>query len=109
MKLREVRHVTQSAIDDIVSGYQSIFDHALQEIKYQILDQESLLKDGVDSDIVEKALSSNDNPKPFSGLETAYLQRKYYQQEFGMLVRSHNIIVFCKLNTFHNTMTPLKQ
>ena len=42
--------------------------------------QESLLQDGVNSDIVAKALSSYesyDNLKLFSGLETAYLQRKY--------------------------------
>ena len=65
-------------IDDIVSGYQSIFEHALLEVKSQI--QESLLQDGVNSDIVPKALSSYesyDNLRLFSGLETAYLQRKY--------------------------------
>ncbi len=86
LKLREVKHVTQSALDDTVSGYQLVFEEAVQQIKSQI--QDSLQRDGVDDEIVERALSNSDAPKPFSGLETAYLQRKYYQQGLDMLVRS---------------------
>ena len=91
LKLREVKHVTQSALDDAVNGYQIIFDEAVEEIKSQI--QDSLQHDGVE-EIVEKALSSIDEPKPFTGLETAYLQRKYYKQELGMLVRK-SLLDFC--------------
>lgn len=100
LKLHEVKHLTQSAIHDTVSVYQWIFEHALLEVNSQI--QESLLLDCVDSGIVAKALSSYDNPKSFSGLETAYLQWKYYQQEFGMLVRSYKIITFTTQWLFWN-------
>lgn len=86
LKLKEHRRVTQAAIDDIVEGCQGVFQQTISTLHSGI--RSCLAGHGVDVDVVaglkEVFLDCTD---PFVGLETKYLQEKYYKECLGLVVR----------------------
>lgn len=95
MKLKEHRRISQVAIDDIVQEWDALFYHSVQRLNARI--REELTVAGVD---VEKITGLqevfNDIPSPFQGLETRYLQEKYYHENLGLVVRILIITIYCE-------------
>ena len=81
LKLKETRHLTQVAINDIVEGARQIFHQTASRIHAGI--NEKLAAEGVATDVTTVFTNLVD---PFSGLETQYLQEKYFVEELSLIV-----------------------
>ena len=81
LKLKEKRHLTQAAIDDVVEGSHLLFSQTAQRIRAGI--NEELAQKGVEMDVTPVFENLVD---PFNGLETQYLQEKYFIEKFGLIV-----------------------
>ena len=81
LKLKEKRHLTQAAIDDVVEGSRLLFSQTAQRIRAGI--NEELAQKGVEMDVTPVFENLVD---PFNGLETQYLQEKYFIEKFGLIV-----------------------
>lgn len=85
LKLKEHRRLSQVAIDDVVEGTNALFyrlcDHLRAKVKAELDKSEQVQGwqlDNLFDDVV----------KPFNGIETCYLQEKYYQNALGLIVSS---------------------
>lgn len=81
LKLKEKRRLTQTAIDDVVEGARLLFSQTAQRIRAGI--NEELAKNAVEIDISSIFTNLVD---PFHGLETQFLQEKYFTERFGVIV-----------------------
>lgn len=80
MRLREISRLSQSAIDDIISGSRLLFNSTLICLHAGI--RQRLAEAEVDiADIFDEFQN------PYTTLDTAYLQEKYINKEFNVLVR----------------------
>ena len=79
LKLKEHRRVTQITIDDIVEGNSALLSSTVQHIEAGVK-----AECGLDPDIVTDIFK--DLPNPFNGIETRYLQEKFYHEHFGLIV-----------------------
>ena len=87
LKLKEHRRVTQTAIDDVVEGCQSLVQQTIQTLHSSI--RSCLADSGVDPDSItglEETLSKY--PAPFLGLENKYKQEKYYKENLDLILSS---------------------
>ena len=85
LKLKEIQWLSQAAIDDIVHEWGGIFSHTVQLINSRI--REVLSSGGIDLNSIDGLNEVfEDVPNPFVGLETRYLQEKYYLEELGLVV-----------------------
>ncbi len=93
LKLKEHRRVTQTAIDDVVEGCQSLFQQTLLTLHSGV--RSCLAGHGVDPDSVtglkETFLNYSD---PFLGLENKYKQENYYKEKLGLVVRNVTVILY---------------
>ena len=87
MRLREVNRLSQSSINDVISGCRTLFNHTLTRLHAGIRQQ--LAETGNDVDITSIFDEIED---PFTGLDTAFLQDKYIDKEFNVLVST---VLFC--------------
>lgn len=76
LKLKEECKLTQSSVNIIVSSVKGLWAQAMDNIGQKLADH---LPDQVDEDLF---------CCPFEGLETQYLQQKYYQENFSYIVSS---------------------
>jgi hypothetical protein len=102
LKLKEHRRVTQTAIDDVVEGYQNLFQETIQTLHSGI--RSCLAGYGVDPDSVtglkETFLKYTD---PFLGLETKHMQEKYYKDNLGLVVSHYYVTMVITSNMFSLT------
>ena len=77
-------HLSQQ---DVISGFQSNSEYVIQRITSSIA--QKLVAKGISPDVVFDACQVNDTSicNMFSGLETNYLQEKYYMEHFAYVVR----------------------
>lgn len=87
LKLKEQWRVSQVAVDDIVSSSRGLFDDTIKRVQANV--NAKLAESGVDPDTVtglDDAFSTVSDP--FLGLETSYLQEKFYRDELGLIVNA---------------------
>ena len=85
LKLKEIKGISQTAVDKVVQGVQGMFSHVTARLKAGI--QERLARCEVDyNSIPDLDTFINCIQLPFSGFETAHLQEKFYREHFGLLV-----------------------
>lgn len=85
LKLKEQRRISQVAIDDIVDGCRSLFSQTVARVQAGV--NAKLAEFGVDPDSVTGLDSAfKDVSNPFQGLETCYLQEKYFRDTLGLIV-----------------------
>lgn len=82
MRMKEVRKLFQTTIDEIVTNCQSLFDNTAKRLHTGV--RQKLAKAGNDSIVVDEVFEKMKNP--FLGLETKFLQEKYMVKEFQVLV-----------------------
>lgn len=94
LKLKEHRHLSQAAINDIVEGCQGIFinarDYMLAAMKAKLAEIGAVDEEKAS----EIATSLKMIAQPFDGIETFYKQEKYFVEELGYVVRIHNTYVY---------------
>ena len=93
LQLREGRHVTQRAIQEVISGCRALVHQTVEEVKSKI--QIRLSRggnDGSDNLLADEDFSYTD---PFEGIDTAYLFKKFCKDHLGYLVR------YCYTSTSH--------
>lgn len=99
LKLKEFRKVSQAAIDDIVNECDDVYSYTVQHIYAGV--RAKLAAAGINGSSVEGFDEVFSNIRsPFEGLETQYLQEKYYCDSLGLVVitlhneRSHTMYFF---------------
>ena len=79
LKLKEVHHLSQSAIDCVVSNTRALLEQQL-----------ALLKEGIGTSLLaSEDIQTNmfqNVEDPFVHLNTAYLQEKYFREKFDLVV-----------------------
>ena len=84
LKMKEQRKTSQVAIDDIVEGSRSLFCQTLTRLRAGVNAQ--LAEVGVDPDSVGLEKIFKNIVDPFNGLETCYLQEKYFRESLYLIV-----------------------
>lgn len=85
LKLKEERRLTQVAIDDIVTGIESVLENCTIRVKAGV--RAKLASSGIDpNDITGLDDVFLDMVKPFAGLETGFKQEYYFKDVLGLLV-----------------------
>ena len=82
LKLKEERRLTQVAIDDIVTGIESVLEKCTIRTKAGV--RAKLASSGIDPNDLDDVFS--DMVKPFAGLETEFKQESYFKDFLGLLV-----------------------
>ena len=82
LKTREEHKVTQTTINKVVGDIKSLWSHALETVKQKVQQRLS----GSSDSLVENVMECFDDSTPFDGLETEYLQHKYYKEHFHFVV-----------------------
>ena len=85
IEVKEQRNISQVAIDDIVSDSTDLFHHTITRVQANV--KAKLAESGIDVDAItglDDAFTSVSNP--FHGLETAYLQEKFYREKLCLIV-----------------------
>lgn len=83
MRLHEISRLSQSAIDDVISGSRSLFNSTLIRLHAGI--HQRLAEAGCAEVDIDDIFDEFQNP--YTTLDTAYLQEKYINKEFNVLVR----------------------
>ena len=77
--------MSQVVIDEIVSGWETLYSHTTLRIHAGV--RASLAEAGVDIDSVPGVNEVFQNlPRPFDGLETRFMQEKYYRESLLLVV-----------------------
>ena len=87
LKLKESKRLSQAAIDDIVQEWDGLFSHTVRRLLAIV--RAKLATAGVDFRDIEGLPETFDKvPSPFQGLQTHYMQEKYYREFPGLVVSS---------------------
>ena len=93
LKLKEFRRLSQSAVDDIIHGWNGTFHHPVQQLNARV--RETLALSNVDVSSIgglEHAFSGVHSP--FEGLQSQFLQEKYVREKLGLVVSEFRC--FCR-------------
>ena len=79
------------AIDDIVEQWDGIFFQSVKLLCAKVC--EKLASAGIDPSSVDGLLDVFNVPSPFEGLETRYMQEKFYQETLQLVVSACVILI----------------
>ena len=83
IKTKEECKLTQVSIDKLVTSIRGLWDQAMQDLRQRLAGS---LPDEFDESVLDTPL--------FEGIETHYLQQKYYREHFRYVVRYTCIYVY---------------
>ena len=88
LKMKEDRRISQSNVDGLIADFTVLLQEEILSLKKDVM---SCIQQGQDlNDSISKInelFSQKSAASPFQGLETAYLQRKYFIDHFHLVVR----------------------
>ena len=84
LRMKEKNLVTQTAVDELIDGTSSIFDHTFSMLRAGI--REKLATSGVDVGPLELDSVFNELCDPFDGLKTKHFQEKYFKDSLRLIV-----------------------
>lgn len=90
LKLREGRRLTQTAVDGVLKDTTVFLQNTVEDMQASVmrtLNSFSSITDDEKSQ-VEAIFTDNKRWNPFQGLESHYLQERYYQENFNYVVRN---------------------
>ena len=101
LNLKEIRHLSQTAVDHVVKKTQDVFVHTIGHIKAGVHDCLST-HNIFSSDLPDLDLFFSSVEDPFHGLNSTYLQENFYRNHLGCMVSTctiiatylHNIILY---------------
>ena len=87
LKMKEHRRISQIAIDDIVENAKRLFFMTVERAGAGV--RSKLAEGGVDLSLVDGLDTTlfDDISDPFVGLQTCFLQEKYFVEKLGLVVR----------------------
>ncbi len=106
LKTKEIRKVSQIALDGIVDNVTSIIHLTVDKLKCEV--DNTLKSSGINGVIstfssLGDVFNNTDIRDPFNGLSSKYLQDKFYKDHFNLLVSSVTCI-FIKLYTLDRNL-----
>ena len=106
LKTKEIRKVSQIALDGIVDDVTSIIHLTVDKLKCEV--DNTLKSSGINGGIstfssLGDVFNNTDIRDPFNGLSSKYLQDKFYKDHFNLLVSSVTCI-FIKLYTLDRNL-----
>lgn len=85
LKLKEQRRTSQVVINDVVENCKGLFSQTIERVHAGV--RARLAESGVDPDSIRGLDSAFENVvDPFDGIETCYLQEKYFRETLGLIV-----------------------
>lgn len=87
LKTKEVRKVSQAALEGLIADFTSMLQLTIHQIKCEV--RSSLKNNGLSMstiDSLEKVFHNPQRNEPFLGLETKFLQEKFYREHLNILV-----------------------
>ena len=85
MEIKEKHLLSQAAVDAVISSTTSLVNGLLQGVLAELREE---LPEEARKVVDQKAQEGSFDLQPFSGLETAYLQNKYFRECFKLAVSS---------------------
>lgn len=105
LKTKEKGRVSQVTLDELVSDLTSFVQVRLHEVHQEVkcvISQSNVPVSDVVTAAIERSFNKEEISRPFAGLESSYLQKKYFKEELKMLV-CYNVFykalctVYCEL------------
>uniref|UniRef100_A0A1X7T9R9 C2H2-type domain-containing protein n=1 Tax=Amphimedon queenslandica TaxID=400682 RepID=A0A1X7T9R9_AMPQE len=85
LRLKEIHHIPQVAVDSVVHGSQELFQQTVQRLKAGV--RLKLAEAGIEESLSQEINSVfEDLMDPYTGLETEYLQNAYIRETFKIPV-----------------------
>ena len=85
LKLKEQQRISQTAIDTIVRDSGDLFQFTIARLQANV--KATIADSGIDVDAISGLDGAFANiSDPFSELDTAYLQEKFYKEKLGLIV-----------------------
>ena len=93
LNLKEVRYLSESAVDHVIKEAQKVFRHTIGRIRAGV--NECIANGGTDpSDMPALSQFFDSVEQPFQSLQSTYLQEKFYREQFGCIVSfSYNLLL----------------
>ena len=91
----ELHTVTQTTVNKVVGDIKGLWSQALERVKQKVQQRLS----GSSDSVVEDVMDCLEEYFPFDGLETEYLQRKYYKEHFDFVVSISILCMDLVINT----------
>jgi len=86
LKMKEAKRLPQTAIDAIVEEWESLFSHSIQQLLARV--RSKMAAAGISiTDIDGLQIVFDKIPQPFDGLQTRYMQEKYFRESLGLVIR----------------------
>ena len=86
MKTREVSKVSQVCLNGLVEDVTSLLQRKVQQLEADVTRVLNTKGVEVDSQLTD-VFRQHEQASPFQGIETEFLQKKFYREEFGLVVR----------------------
>ena len=87
LKAKEVNKISQSGLNAIIQDFTTLLDQKINSLKVEV--SRVLRQRGAEEDICTEILSLFSESwlqNPFNGLDTEFLQQKFYTEAFGLVV-----------------------
>ena len=84
LHLKEVKCLSESAVQSVISSYQGMLKYSVQRIQAGI--NEKLHSNGINPDDLNLAEVFTNATSPFDGLSSIYLQERFYSEHMGCIV-----------------------
>ena len=91
LKAKEVNKISQSSLNAVIQDFSTLLDQRIGSLKVEV--SRVLRRREIEGDISAEILSlfsESQLQKPFDGLDTEFLQQKFYTEVLGLVV-SYNI------------------
>ena len=88
LKTKEMHQLTQTATDSLVSGTTCIVKNSIEQLKNGVrkcLDNVGMLLDDIPG-LEDMFRPDSNESNPFNGLQTKTEQKRYFQDNFGLVV-----------------------
>ena len=85
LNLKEIRCLSESAVDHVVKETQKVFKHTIGRLRAGV--NECIVNSGIDPSSIPNLTQFLSNAEqPFQGLNSSFLQEKFYREHFGCIV-----------------------
>lgn len=91
LKTKEEGRVSQATVDGLVSDLTNFIQIRLNEVQREvrcIIQRGSVQVPNDVATAIERSFNKEEISRPFAGLESEYLQKKYFKEELNMVVCS---------------------
>lgn len=88
--LKEIKCLSETAVQDIISSYKSMLEHSVLRIQAGV--NERLHSHGINPDDLNLAEIFSNTSNPFDGLSSVYMQERFYSEHLGCIV---SISMYC--------------